>query len=51
MSDITMCTGLKCELKENCYRFTSKRCEFMQSYFVKPPFKDNKCLYFWNNKN
>jgi hypothetical protein len=47
MPDITMCPGTNCPQKENCYRYTAKPCEYWQSYFVEPPFKDNKCEMYW----
>ena len=45
--DITMCKGTDCPIKESCYRFTATKNEILQSYFVKPPFKDGKCDMFW----
>jgi hypothetical protein len=47
MSDIAMCKGTGCPVKEQCYRFTAKPNEFRQSYFVEVPFKDGKCEMFW----
>lgn len=47
MPDIVMCTGEGCPAKESCYRFTTKPSEFMQSYFVKPPYEDGKCTLYW----
>lgn len=52
MADITMCEGINCPLKENCYRFTANKNEIYQSYFVEVPYnekKDGKCEYYWNN--
>lgn len=63
MADITMCFGMGCPLKEQCYRYTAKADEY-QSYFVGLPYlrlvDDNgdiienpdphKCKQFWNNK-
>jgi len=47
MADITKCEGENCKLKETCYRFTAKESEFNQSYFFKPPIKENeKCDYY-----
>jgi hypothetical protein len=47
MPDITMCNGIDCHLKENCYRFKAEPSEFMQSYFSDSPIKDDKCDYYW----
>jgi hypothetical protein len=48
MPDITMCSGTNCPLKETCYRYTATPSEFMQSYFVNPPIKeDETCDYYW----
>jgi len=54
--DITMCSGVGCRVKDKCYRFTAKRCEYMQSQFTNPPLKvENdilKCDMFWGeNEN
>ena len=46
MPDITMCPGLDCPFKEQCYRFTAEPSEY-QSYFADPPIKDGKCNYYW----
>ena len=51
MSDISMCVGLNCPLKEKCYRYTAKVSKFWQSYFTEVPYKDGKCEYFWDNKD
>ena len=47
MADITMCLGTNCPQKETCYRFTAKRNEYRQSYFIEPPFKEGKCEMYW----
>ena len=47
MADITMCSGEKCQLKENCYRYTAKPNEFRQAYFMEPPVLGETCEYFW----
>lgn len=54
MADITMCKGETkdgevCEARHICYRYTAKPCEYMQSYFVDPPFepKTQECKAFW----
>ncbi len=46
MSDITMCSGNDCELKQLCYRYKAEPNKFRQSYFNKPPNKDLQCNYF-----
>lgn len=55
MPDITKCIGTQCEIKETCYRYTSKQSEFRQSYFSTPPLKVNKdgkqeCEYYLSDK-
>ena len=49
MSDITMCFGTDCPIKENCYRYTATANEYRQSYFTNPPYKKDKCDYFWGD--
>jgi hypothetical protein len=49
MADITMCKGENCKLKHNCYRFKAEPNKHRQSYFSEPPFKGNKCKYYWEN--
>ncbi len=49
MADITMCKGENCKLKHNCYRFKANPSKYRQSYFLTPPFKGNKCKYYWEN--
>ena len=52
MPDISKCSGEGCPRKETCYRFTAKPSEFMQSYFMNAPIKeDNTCEYYWPNEN
>lgn len=31
MPDISMCSNKKCKFKKDCYRFTAKPSEFMQT--------------------
>ena len=45
MPDITMCKGNDCPLKENCYRYKAKPCEY-QSYFMEAPYKDDDCSHY-----
>ena len=53
MADITMCPGLGCEIKQDCYRFTATPTPERQSFFCEPPYllKEEtskfKCKYFW----
>jgi hypothetical protein len=49
MPDITMCEGKDCPLKEDCYRYTAKPNEYRQSYFVNPPYNEEKkeCDHYW----
>jgi hypothetical protein len=49
MSDITMCSGLGCDLKHECYRHTANK-PYLQSFFIIPPIKDGDCDMFWSNK-
>lgn len=50
MSDISMCEGTNCPVKEKCHRFTAKPDEY-QSYFADVPgeIKDGKftCNMYW----
>ena len=50
MSDITMCKGKGCEAKHTCYRYTAKPSDYLQSYFLVSPIKNNGCEYYINNK-
>lgn len=52
MTDITMCHGGLCPLKDTCHRHTTKASE-LQSYFVNPPFvfQTNSCDYYWEVEN
>ncbi len=38
MSDITMCHGFDCPVKEKCKRFSSKPNKHWQAYFLSPPY-------------
>jgi hypothetical protein len=55
MTDITMCYGFECPVKEKCKRFTSKPNEHRQAYFLDPPYTitDNvfECNMFWGDKS
>ena len=50
MADITMCSGLGCNLKHECYRHTANQ-SYRQSFFSEPPIKDGKCDMFWGEKS
>jgi len=49
MPDIAKCTGVGCRWKEKCFRFTSEANDY-QAYFLKPPFKKNKCDFILKQK-
>lgn len=53
MPDITMCNGDNCPFKETCYRYLATPSEYMQSYFMKPPFDmvdgEHVCSYYWEH--
>jgi len=53
MPDITMCEGQDCPLKESCYRYTATPSEFRQSYFIDPPYNEEKkeCDHYWKNES
>lgn len=38
MSDITMCFGGECPIKEDCYRFKAEPNPYWQSYFENVPY-------------
>jgi len=50
MADISKCKGIDCPLKETCYRFTAPVSE-RQSWFIKPPYADNKCEMYWGGRS
>ena len=50
MSDITMCEGTDCPMKETCYRYTAKVNNLYQAYFCEVPLKDGKCDMYWDKK-
>jgi hypothetical protein len=49
MADITMCSGVGCDMKHDCYRFTAKRSK-CQYWFGVVPIKNGDCFWFWDNK-
>mgnify|MGYP006922194535 CR=1 FL=1 len=52
MPDITMCSGVGCENRMECYRAMATP-DTYQSYFFAPPLKDkgetgaSRCDYYW----
>jgi len=51
-SDITICPGDGCPVKEHCVRFLTPPDDHLQAYFFKPPGKRNEegkweCEMFW----
>jgi len=50
MADISMCSGVDCPLKENCYRYTAIKSDY-QAYFMGVLYneEDRVCKYFWQN--
>ena len=50
MPDISMCQNKECKLKEECYRFTAKLREVMQTYGeFNCKDKDGIDTFFWKN--
>tara|TARA_R110000868_G_scaffold108515_2_gene296136 strand:+ start:579 stop:773 length:195 start_codon:yes stop_codon:yes gene_type:complete len=48
--DISMCSKKECKFKEDCYRFTAKPSEFMQTYGeFNCKDKDGIDSFFWKN--
>lgn len=49
MVDICKCKGGSCPKKEQCYRYTALSDAIAQSYFMKPPWNEEKqeCKYFY----
>lgn len=52
MSDISMCHGIGCPIKDNCYRHEAKPNEFWQTYFAEMPGFwwepiGWKCQHYW----
>lgn len=52
MTDITLCDGKDCPLKDSCYRYLAKRDPWIQSFFLAAPYEEDthKCKYFWDKK-
>ena len=53
MSDITMCQGQDCPLRESCYRYTATPNEYRQAYFYASPrelsLPGEACIEFVSN--
>lgn len=49
MPDISMCTGIGCKDKDECYRHTAKHTPEWQTFFTEPPGTDKNCGYFWKD--
>lgn len=47
MSDIAMCQGGDCPVKENCWRHMAPESRW-QSYLSTPPYTEEGCEYFWD---
>lgn len=51
MTDISMCQGIDCPIKEKCRRFTAKPNPQWQSYIIQNElmgdYKNGKCLEYW----
>lgn len=50
MADITMCSGVGCDISHKCYRHIAKPDKMLQSYFAEPPIKNGECDMFWEIK-
>lgn len=51
MADITKCNDEQCSKRLSCFRFTAPANEYLQSYFVNTPRKDDKCEMYWGKQN
>ena len=45
MSDITMCEGINCPIREKCYRFRANT-NLVQHFFLKTPYEYSHCEKF-----
>ena len=46
--DISMCKGINCNIKDNCYRFKAEPSKFRQSWFFESPnIDENNCNLYW----
>lgn len=47
-SDICMCRGEDCDMRESCYRYIVSPNDKWQTYFEETPLeKDSSCKYYW----
>lgn len=47
MPDITMCTGVGCNKKDTCYRFTATPSGWQSYFCVSPIDQDGNCESYW----
>ena len=45
MSDITMCEGINCPIREKCFRFRAKT-NLVHHFFLKTPYEYSHCDKF-----
>lgn len=45
MSDITMCRGESCSIKDECYRYRAEPNIHRQSWFARSPMENKNCRY------
>ena len=50
MTDLTMCKGKGCKTKNTCYRYTATPNDYLQSYFLISPIKNDGCEYYIRNE-
>jgi len=51
MTDITMCKGQDCLLRESCYRYTAPANPYRQSYFLTEPLDEIGDCKEWVDNN
>jgi hypothetical protein len=51
MPDISMCEGIGCKDKLDCYRHMAPHDPHYQSFFTETPGTDKNCGYFWQDPN
>ena len=47
MPDISMCSNMKCEKRNTCYRFLATPTPNWQTYGVFKPDDKGECEYYW----
>ncbi len=54
MPDISMCKGINCKIREDCYRYTASPSEYHQAYIISEAkhngTQDKDCDMFWTNE-